>query len=129
MRTAIAYRNLALDAELDPIETFRIYTAGSGRPANADTAITDQTLLAEITGVTWDAAAAGAKSLSGPFSDAAANATGTATWARGLTAGAVAVADFSVGEGSGEVNLNETDIVTGAPVTITSGTVTYPIGA
>lgn len=58
------------------------------------------------------------------ISNATASATGTATWARLTTSGAVFVADMDVGTSGSDLNLNTTSIVSGATVSVTSCTIT-----
>lgn len=113
----------------------RIYTVGSGVPANVATAITDQTLLAELTlgatpftaaGTQGDAGAgtqpatagvAYAKAITG---DTSADATGTASFFRITTSGGTAHHQGLCGTSSSDLNLNTTSLVTGAAVDITS---------
>lgn len=104
----------------------RIYTAT--RPANPGTAITDQTLLAELTcNATFaPGASGGVLTLNSITSDSSANDTGTAAWFRLLTSGATAVLDGDVGTSGSDLNLNTTSIVSGGTVSITSFTITAP---
>jgi hypothetical protein len=60
--------------------------------------------------------------------DAAADATGTATWARLLNSSGVAGADCDVATADATLNLNTVEIVAGGPVRITSFIVTVPAG-
>lgn len=109
----------------------RIYDIGSGRPAGPGTAISDQTLLAELTlndpaftssnGVlTLDVDPA--------VTDSSANATGTAAWGRIVDSDNNAVIDGNVDTSGASINLNTTSITISSPVTITSGTITVPTG-
>jgi hypothetical protein len=102
----------------------RIYDLTAGAPANVAAAITG-TLLAEITLPSdWMAAASGGtKAKSGTWSDASANATGTADFFRvyasdGTTChdqGTVTATGFG-----GDLTLDNTSVASGQPVTISS---------
>jgi hypothetical protein len=108
----------------------RIYTAP--QPATADTAISDQTLLAELTfGATAFGAASGGVAEANPITaDSAANATGTAAWFRALKSdGTTSVFDGSVGTSDADLVLNSVEIQENAEVSITSLTYTQPKSA
>lgn len=97
------------------------------QPANADTAITTQVLLAELrwNATAFAAAAAGVAAANAITEDASANNTGTATWFRALKSdGTTVVFDGSVGTSGSNLNLNSTSIIAGAPVRVTSFTIT-----
>lgn len=122
---AVALRNSRLDA----ITTFtggsallRIYDGT--RPATGGAATN---LLAELTcNATFAPGAASAVlTLNAITSDTAANATGTATWARIVKSdGTTHVLDCSVGTSGADINLNTVSIVTNAQVSVTSATIT-----
>ena len=100
----------------------RIYDGS--RPATGGAATN---LLAELTcNATFaPAAAAGVLTLNAITSDSAADATGTATWARIVQSdGSTHVLDCSVGTSGADINLNTTAIVTNAQVSVTSATIT-----
>ena len=134
IRPALALRN----ALADTINT--ALNAGSGAatieiysgtiPTNADTAIGAQVLLAVLTCTDPAAPSASASVLtfSSITGDSSANATGTATWARVKDSTGATVFDCSVTAtgGGGVITLNTTSIVSGSPVSITSGTLTVP---
>lgn len=112
----------------------RIYSGT--QPAGADVAITDQTLLAELTlnfpafGAASDAEPGGRATadVDPTPQDVSANATGTATWYRVVTSEGDTVMDGSVGtSGSGaDMIVASTSITETQPVEITSWTVTMP---
>lgn len=123
---AIALRN----ARLDAITTFagtsaklRIYNGT--QPATGGTATT---LLAELTcSASAFAAAAsnGVLTLNAITADSAADATGTATWARITKSdGTTHVLDCTVGTSGADIILNTTSLVSGAQVSVTSATIT-----
>lgn len=133
MRTAVARRNEMLDSVRDNLNTgfCRIYSGT--RPTDADTALSGNTLLAQCTfNATFAPAASGgvltANAITG---DSSADATGTATFARLFQSdGTTAFADISVTAtgGGGELQLSTTSIVSGVAVSITSFTITAPVG-
>jgi hypothetical protein len=101
-------------------------TSGGGSP----TKLVTMTLPSD-----WFAAAAsGSKALSGTWQDASADASGTATFFRihssptGLTGSATSAANDecvmqgTVGEGSGDLSLDNTNIAAGQQVTVTAFT-------
>jgi hypothetical protein len=127
-------RNLACDAIVDSLDagatpTVKIYTGS--QPADADDAATG-TLLVTINldgTAAFGAAAAGvATADNSPALTGTAVAAGTAGWFRAADSGDVNRIDGDVGEGSGTLNLDNTDIGVGQLVTITGWTVTVPAG-
>lgn len=99
------------------------------KPAGPDTAITSQVLLGTLTCPDPAGSVSGRTLTFGSITnDSAADATGTASWARLLDSDSVAVLDVSVGlSGSGaDIIMNNTSFVSGAgPISISSLTVTY----
>ena len=95
--------------------------------ADANTALSGQQLLAELTfGATaFGASVAGVATANAIAADASANATGTASWFRALkTDGTTVVFDGSVGTSGANLNLNSVAISSGANVAVTSLTYT-----
>lgn len=115
----------AADAVCDLLDNGYLRIYNGSQPANADTAVTTQTLLAELR---WNATAFGAASngvatANSLTADTSADATGTASWFRALKSdGTTAVFDGSVGTASADLILNSTSIVAGANVAITAFT-------
>lgn len=109
----------------------RFYSGAA--PATVDDAATG-TLLAELTfGATAFAVSNNVATANAITSDSAADATGTAGYARAFQSGGVtAECDFSVGgtaQGStGDIVLTTSSIATGQPVQISSFTITLPKG-
>jgi hypothetical protein len=104
-------------------------------PADADAALSGNTLLAQLTmsGTSFGAATdanPGARITANTItSDSSADATGTATFFRILTQNAgTVVAQGTVGTASADLVLNTTSITAGSTVSITSATVTLPEG-
>ena len=117
-------RNARLDAITSAFGAsgrLRIYDGT--RPATGGAATT---LLAELTcSATFaPAAAAGVLTANAITQDSSADATGTATWARGTTSGGTFVADLSVGTSGTELILSSVAIVAGGVVTCTSCVIT-----
>ena len=105
----------------------RIYDGS--RPANANTTVTSQVLLAELrfNATAFGAAVAGVITANALTRDESANAGGTATWCRILKSdGTTVMFDGSVGAtGSGEnLEMVSTTIVSGAPVEVSTFTYT-----
>jgi len=97
------------------------------QPANPNTAVGAQVLLAELRfGATaFGAPTNGVAAANAITSDAAANATGTASWFRALkTDGSTPVFDGSVGTSGSDLNLSTVSIVANAVVDVTSMTYT-----
>jgi len=119
-----AVRNRQLDGittEVGASGLLRIYSGSRPATGGAET-----TVLAELTcNATFaPAASGGVLTLNAVTADASANATGTATWFRLLTSGAVAKIDGDVGTSGSDLNLNSTSITAGGTVSVTSFTIT-----
>lgn len=103
----------------------RIYTGT--QPANADTAVSTQTQLAELRfGATaFGAASNGVATANAITSDSSADATGTAAWFRVLKSdGATALWDGSVGTSGTNLVFATTSFVANAAIDVTSFTYT-----
>lgn len=99
------------------------------QPADADTAVGTQTLLAELTFTDPSAGApsGGVWTASAITSDSSANATGTATWFRVVTSANAAVFDgdiSTVAAGTGDLQLDSTSITATQTVNVSSFTIT-----
>lgn len=119
-----ALRNARLDAitaAAGANAKLRIYSGT--RPATGGTATT---LLAELTCAATLAAAAsgGVLTFNAITADSAADATGTATWARLVTSAGTFLLDMSVGTSAAEIIMPSTAIQANAQVSISSGTLT-----
>lgn len=130
----LSYIDTLRNSMLDEITTaissnglLRIYDGS--QPADADTAISGQTLLAELalSATAAPAASGGVLTFSSITSDSSANATGTATWFRVTTSGGSAVFDGDVSTtaaGTGDLQLDSTSITAGQTVNVTGFTIT-----
>lgn len=126
----------AADAVVDLIDAgagagkLRIYDGS--QPADPDTAVSTQTLLAELTfgdpafGAAADGNPGGVATANSITSDAAANATGTASWFRVVDSDGNAIFDGTVGTSGADLNLATVSIVTNVEVEVTSFTYTQP---
>lgn len=127
---AIAACNAIVDLLDGAGSTAKIYTGTQA--TDPDTAVGAQTLLGTLTfatpafGAAADAAPGGRATAGAIAPDTSADATGTATWFRCATSGAVAHIDGSVGTSNADMILNTVSIVAGAEIAITSWTVTMP---
>jgi len=130
----IKYTSAIRNAMLDSITSaaggsalLRIYDNTSpGRPANANTAVTTQVKLAELTcNATFAAAASGGVLTLNAITGANALASGTALWFRITnSAGTVVILDGDISTTASDLNLSTTTIVSGQPISITSFTIT-----
>jgi hypothetical protein len=123
--------NVAANAEADAACALantgwlRIYDGT--QPANADTAVSTQNILAELRfGATaFGASVAGVATANAITADSSANATGTATWFRVFKSdGTTALWDGSVGTSSCNLNLDNVSIVIGGVISVTAFTFT-----
>ncbi len=93
------------------------------QPANADTAISTQTLLAELrfNADAAPSAVAGVLTFNAITQDSNANNSGTASWFRALKSdGSTVMFDGTVGTSGSDLNIATTSIVAGAIVGVTS---------
>lgn len=123
--------NAAANAEADAtcalLNTGYLRIYDGSQPTNADTAVSTQTLLAELRfGATaFGSAASGVATANSITADSSANATGTASWFRALKSdGTTAIFDGSVGTSGADLNIGSTSIASGATVSISSFTYT-----
>jgi hypothetical protein len=131
-RTAVARRNEALDTITDDATSGLLRIYDGSRPTNADTALSGNTLLATLTmgSTAFASASGGVLTANAITSDSSADATGTASFARLWESdGTTPIEDYSVGVGSGEVQLNTLSIVEAAVISCSSMTITFPVGA
>jgi len=111
--------------------SLRIYSVGSGRPANPSVDITDQVLLAELTfgSPAFGAASGGMITANAITKESDAPATGTAAWYRAAPPGSPdqGVVDGSVGiTADFDLTLATVSIVQHAEVSVSSFTYTEP---
>ncbi|WP_020469722.1 hypothetical protein [Zavarzinella formosa] len=127
LKYAVTTKNAKLDAITSAIGASGLLRIYSGtQPTNPDTALSGNTVLAELAlSSTFAAGASGgvltANSIS---SDTSADNTGTATFFSLLTSGGTRKVDGSVGTSGADLNLNTTSIVSGAQVSVSSLAIT-----
>ena len=133
MANNLKLSNVAVNAEADAFARLldsgylRIYSGV--QPSTADTALSGNTLLAELRYAATSAPAAvtGVLTFNAIVSDTAADATGTASFFRVFKSdGTTVVYDGSVGIASADLVLNSTAIQISAQVDVTSLTHTVP---
>ena len=128
-RLANAQRSRGLDAITARLNSGKLRLYSGTRPATPDTALSGNTLLAELTynATAFGAAVNGVATANAITQDSAADASGTATFARSVESdGTTVVLDQEVGTSGANVNLNTVAIGAGAPVSITAMTLTLP---
>lgn len=128
------YRDTTRNNMLDEITSdigasgfLRIYDGT--QPADADTAISGQTLLAEcpLSATAAGAASGGVLTFNAITSEDSAPASGTATWFTLVTSGGTRILDgdvSTVAAGTGDLQLDSTSITAGQVVNIDSLTIT-----
>jgi hypothetical protein len=130
---AIQFGTVLRNARLDVIETtigtaplLYIYDLTAGAPANCGAAITAGTLASMTLPSDWMAAAsAGAKALSGTWTDGTADAAGTADFFRIYEwTGGTCFIQGTVGQGTGDLQLDNAVIAASQVITITTFTLT-----
>ena len=134
MANNLQISDTAADAQVDALTALadsgyiRIYD--TPQPVDANTAISTQTLLAELRfdSTAFGASSGGTATANAITSDASADNTGTAAWFRVLESdGTTVLWDGSAGSGGTyDLVLNTTSIVSGATVAISSMTFTHP---
>jgi len=95
------------------------------QPANPDTALSGNTMLANLPlSATSGSAASGVFTFNAISTETSADNTGTATWGSFVTSAGVRQADFSIGTSGADLNLNTTSIVAGAAAACSAATIT-----
>jgi len=120
-------RNARLDAIETAIGTSAVLKIRSGaQPADCATADSGTVLATFSLPSDWAAAASsGSKAKSGTWQDSSADATGTAGhWRLYASDGTTCHAQGSCGQGSGDLSLDNTSIVSGQTVTVNTFTLT-----
>lgn len=123
--------NAQADALSDLLDNGYLRIYDGTQPANANTAVSTQVLLAELrfNATAAPSASGGTLIMSAITQDSSANATGTATWFRALKSdGSTVVFDGSVGTSGCDISLGSTSITSGSSVGVTSMTFTVSAG-
>jgi len=133
IRFVNAVKNSALDTVKAAIDagagagTIKVYTGT--QPTTAADAIVAQVLLGTLTfSDPCGTSASGTLTMSAITQDSAADATGTATWARiaDSTGATVCDVDVTATGGGGTLQFNTTSFVIGGPILISAFTITVP---
>lgn len=127
LKYAVTLKNAKLDQITSAISTSGLLRIYSGtQPTNPDTALSGNTVLAELALSSTFAAGSsgGVLTASAITNDSSADNTGTATFASLLTSGGTRKVDMSVGTSGADLNLNTTSITSGAAVSVSSLTIT-----
>lgn len=114
----------AVDAGIGSSGKLRLYSGS--QPTNVDTALSGQTLLAELalSSPAFDAAASGAMDADTISNDSSADATGTVAWGSLLDSSNVRQVDFTVGTSGTDMIIDNTSIVAGQVVSCSGITIT-----
>jgi hypothetical protein len=132
MASNMHFSALARNAMLDTLNTsistggLLIFYSGT-QPATADTAVSGNTVLAQLALASspFGAAASGVVTAATITQDSSADATGTATWASFTKSnGTTRVLDVSVGTSGADINMNSVAFVSGAAIQVSSYTIT-----
>lgn len=128
-----AAASAAADAVVDLMDvggasSLRIYDGTP--PATADTALSGNTLLAQLAmnATAFGAAANGVATANAISNDTSADATGTASFFRVLNNAGTVILQGTVGTSGCDLNLNTVSIVAAAIVSVSSFTYTQPKG-
>lgn len=121
-----ARKNAQMDTLLNVLNSGFIRIYSGTRPATADTALSGNTLLAQLTfGSTAFAAASGGAKTANAITSTTALATGTATFYRAVQSDGTTVNhDGSVGTSGTDAIISTTSIISGASVACTSMVIT-----
>lgn len=134
MRTALARRSAILTAYIAPANSGLLRVYAGARPANADTALSGNTLLATLVMNATSFVESSGIMTANAIASVTAVASGTASFTRLFRSDGTTVEhDFGVTTGASapgtEVSLNTLSIVLGAPVSVSSFTFSYGVGA
>lgn len=124
-KTAVAQRNRAIDAVAARLNSGYLRIYDGTQPADADTALGAQVLLAELrfNATAFAGASGGSAAANSITADSSANASGTATWYRAFESdGTTVVMDGSVGTATSNLVLNSVAISSGANVSCSAFT-------
>lgn len=127
LKYAETLKNVRLDAITAAVGIGGLLRIYSGKqPVDADTKLSDNVLLAQLTLLSpfAEPATRGMLTANAIEPDPEADNTGTAIWGSLCTAGGRRIVDFTVGTKDCDLNLNTVDIVAGAKVSITALTIT-----
>lgn len=129
-RLAVAERSAMLTPVIAHANSGKLRIYSGTRPTNGDTALSSNTLLAELVMAATSFSESGGVLTAGAITSGTAAATGTASFVRLFRSdGTTVVGDFSVATSGSECTINTTSIVSGANVSSSAFTITYGVGA
>ncbi|WP_437310025.1 hypothetical protein [Sorangium sp. So ce388] len=131
MRVSVVSRNTVLAAWTALLNGGSLLVEDGSRPATPETATSTQVLLVTLSfSATAFGTPSGASVAANAIGSGTAAATGTATWARARDSGGTPVADLTVGAtGSGaDIEFGSVNFQANAQVSISSFTISMPIG-
>jgi hypothetical protein len=133
MRTTVELRSDMLNAIRASFNSCQIRVYSGTRPTDANTALSGNTLLAQLTGnaTCFPSTSTGILTANAITSDSAADAGGTASFVRVLASdGTTVLGDFSVSAsgGGGEFQFSTLTFVAGVVVSVSTWTITAPVG-
>ena len=128
-RTGVDARNAASDAKIAQLGGGKLRIYDGAQPADPDTALGSQVLLAELSlsATAAPPASGGVATFNAIADDASADASGTATWFSLTTSTGARRIEGTVDTSGANLNLNTNNIVAGARVQVTSLTLTEPM--
>ena len=134
MRFLTAKRDTMNDSIRATFNTGYLRIYSGTRPTDANTALSGNTLLAELrfNATAFPASSGGVLTANAITGDSAADATGTASFARCFESdGTTVIGDLSVTAtgGGGEIQFATLSFVAGVAINITSFTITLPVGS
>jgi hypothetical protein len=127
LKYAAALKNARLNQITTEISTSGLLSIYSGtQPTNPDTALSGNTLLAQLalSSTFAPGASGGVLTANAISTETSANATGTAVWFSLTTSGGTRMIDGTVGTSGADMTINTTSIVSGAAVSCSSLTIT-----
>lgn len=125
VHVATASRNTMLDAIAASFNSGKIRIYDGSQPANANTAISTQVMLVELTyGSTAYAAASGGSATANAITSGVIGTSGTASWCRIFQSdGSTVILDCSVATSGGDITVPTTTFPSGITVNMTSNTI------
>ncbi len=123
---AVSGKNAALNAVTANMNSGTVIIYDGTPPATADTALSSNNVLATLSyGATAFAAASAGVATANAIASVTATRTGTASFFRSFKSDTTTVVEQGgVGTSGQELNINSVSIISGAPVTVTSRTIT-----
>lgn len=132
MKVTTAERNRMIDAHAARYNNGYLRIYSGTRPANANTALSGNTLLAELrwNATAFAAASAASATANAITQDSSADATGTASFVRNFESDGITVlSDMSLGTSGAEVTISTLSITSGGIVQASAATISMGTGS